>query len=349
MKFYACPKCEGRIYFENLMCLQCGAQLGYLPSQRCMADVSESSRAAGFSVCANRSALLCNWLVEVTDTAAAPEPALLCVSCQHTRTIPPQDAPPHQSALQKLEQAKRYLFYSLIGLNLPIPRCNSDSERGLVFDFLVQLPGHAPITTGHASGVITINAAEADDAKREQKRVLLNEPYRTVLGHLRHEIGHYYWDLLVSNTPYLESFRRLFGDERIDYAQSLQTHYETADQRNWQGRYISHYASSHPWEDWAETWAHYLHIGDAMETAAAWGVLLADHAQSISMSDFWGDEFRERLVKDWLPLSQYLNAACRSLGEPDAYPFILPDMVLDKLSFVHEVIRSAASDKQSGG
>jgi len=211
------------------------------------------------------------------------------------------------------------------------------------------LPGHAPITTGHASGVITINAAEADDAKREQKRVLLNEPYRTVLGHLRHEIGHYYWDLLVSNTPYLESFRRLFGDERIDYAQSLQTHYETADQRNWQGRYISHYASSHPWEDWAETWAHYLHIGDAMETAAAWGVLLADHAQSISMSDFWGDEFRERLVKDWLPLSQYLNAACRSLGEPDAYPFILPDMVLDKLSFVHEVIRSAASDKQSGG
>ena len=128
--------------------------------------------------------------------------------------------------------------------------------------------------TGHADGVITVNIAEADDAERERRRTAMHEPYRTLLGHMRHESGHYYWDRLIAGTPELDEFRSLFGDERADYAASLSTYYERGAPADWQERFVSAYASAHPWEDWAETWAHYLHMVDTLETAAACGLSL---------------------------------------------------------------------------
>lgn len=343
MQFYRCPSCTGRVYFENLACLQCGIALGYAAHDNTMVEVDAAS--AGYQLCANRVALGCNWITKTTQAGAAS----LCDCCRYTRTLPPLDDAGNLQALRTLEQAKRYLFYSLLALRLPIPDRTEQPETGLAFDFLTQLPNEPRVVTGHKHGVITINIAEADDAKREQRRVSLHEPYRTVLGHLRHEIGHFYWDQLLAQNDVLgdllDEFRRLFGDERQDYAAALKTHYSSDDKGSWIGQHISYYASAHPWEDWAETWAHYLHITDALDTAAAWGVkLTSERVQPTLQSpivDIDEAEFSDRLIKEWLPLSQYLNSACRSLGEADAYPFILPPPVVDKLVFVHRLLRAS--------
>ena len=202
--------------------------------------------------------------------------------------------------------------------------------------------------TGHQSGTITINLREADDSHREAMRETMNEPYRTPLGHIRHETGHYFWDRLIDDTSYLDEFRELFGDERHDYKQSLQHYYEHGPQSQWQGRFISAYASAHPWEDWAETWAHYLHINDTMETAYHYGfsiegrtmqapVTLAETSTSKAKRYLHAISFDEMLT-DWLHLTIVMNALNRSMGLRDAYPFAVSAKVGDKLRFVHEVI-----------
>ena len=152
---------------------------------------------------------------------------------------------------------------------MPIPNRLDDPERGLAFEFLADGDRETPVLTGHADGVITVNIAEADDAERERRRTAMHEPYRTLLGHMRHESGHYYWDRLIAPTSEIDEFRSLFGDERADYAAALSTYYDRGAPADWQERFVSAYASSHPWEDWAETWAHYLHMIDTLETAAA--------------------------------------------------------------------------------
>src|SRR6202011_5238904 len=38
--------------------------------------------------------------------------------------------------------------------------------------------------------------------------------------------------------------------------------------------HVTPYASAHPWEDFAETWAHYFHMVDTLETATAFGLRL---------------------------------------------------------------------------
>lgn len=355
MKFYSCPTCAARIFFENLQCLQCDTWLAYDPTQRTMVKLGESQRG---QACGNRETLQCNWLVDARQpvpitpalesvTESAEQPAMLCASCAYTRTIPSQAESENRLPLLKLEQAKRYLFYSLFELGLPIPARTTDPDKGLAFDFLVQQPGQAAVMTGHADGVITINASEADDAQREQRRVVLNEPYRTVLGHLRHEVGHFYWDTLVADSASLVQFRELFGDERVDYEAALRAHYARTDTNQWRDEFISYYASAHPWEDWAESWAHYLHIFDALDTAQAWrvGLLEQDANQASGFTGLKGlseAAFRDALIQKWLPLSQYLNATCRSLGEADAYPFTMPPRVVDKLSFIHQLITHTA-------
>ena len=129
-----------------------------------------------------------------------------------------------------------------------------------------------PVKTGHENGVITVNIAEADEDEREHRRLAMHEPYRTLVGHLRHESGHFYWDRLIANSPNLIQFRELFGDETLDYEVALEAHYKQGPPAEWSERNVTAYASSHPWEDWAETWAHYLHIMDTLETAASFGV-----------------------------------------------------------------------------
>ncbi|MBV9557823.1 MAG: putative zinc-binding metallopeptidase, partial [Pseudolabrys sp.] len=199
--------------------------------------------------------------------------------------------------------------------------------------------------TGHAAGLITLNLAEADDAERERQRTQMHEPYRTLLGHFRHEIAHYYWDRLVANSASLEDFRNLFGDERKDYAQSLQDHYNNGPPPNWHESFVTAYASTHPWEDFAETWAHYFHMVDTLETARDFGLsvrprVLKSHdlAMDIDFDPHHADI--DRIIDAWLPLTFAVNSINRSMGLPDLYPFVLAPPVIVKLAFIHRRIRA---------
>jgi hypothetical protein len=241
---------------------------------------------------------------------------------------------------------------SLLGLKLPVSsKVNEDSDRGLVFDLLRSPPGGPPVVTGHADGVITIDVEEADDAVREARRTALDEPYRTLLGHLRHESGHYYWSRLVQGSAWLEPWRRVFGDERRDYAAALKHHHESGVPTDWRLGFVSGYASSHPWEDWAETWAHYLHMVDTLDTARSFGLdgerveLCYERFGLEALDDAGAGSAGARhflgLVHSWMELTGVLNELSRSMGVPDFYPFVLSVPALRKLHLVHRVITEA--------
>jgi hypothetical protein len=248
--------------------------------------------------------------------------------------------------------AKRRLISSLVALGLPVAsRITEDPERGLAFDVLRSLPGGAPVLTGHSSGIVTLNVEEADDLIRERSRAQMHEPYRTVLGHLRHEIGHYYWDRLIGASEWLSGFHELFGDEKRDYATALQQHYQQGAPGDWPEHYVSAYASAHPWEDWAETWAHYLHLIDTLDTAFSFGLVIDSvelpfesfglealaRPEESSAADFLG------LLNAWARFTAVLNELSRSMGLPDFYPFILSRQAVAKLHFVHTVIERERS------
>jgi hypothetical protein len=253
--------------------------------------------------------------------------------------------PGNKQAWFRLEVAKRRVIYSLLQLRLPLRSRTQDPQHGLAFEFLAGTPAE-PVVTGHADGVITLDIAEADDAQREKLRTQLRERYRTVLGHFRHEIGHYYWEQLVRHSAWLHPFREHFGDEREDYQAALQAHYGAGPAPGWEQRYVSAYASAHPWEDWAETWAHYLHMVDTLETAAASGISLQpprrDEPTLEAATAPHPQAPFDRLVADWYPLTYVLNNLNRGMGLPDAYPFVLSGPAVDKLRFVHAVVSSAA-------
>jgi hypothetical protein len=285
---------------------------------------------------------MCNWVVPIED------PHAFCVSCRLTTVFPDPANAEYQSNWFKLEAAKRRLIYSLLELSLPLTPRSEDAGRGLAFEFKVpdSKPDAEPVLTGHANGVITINALEADDVERESRRQQLHEPYRTVLGHFRHEIGHYYWDRLIAGTERMESFRALFGDEQQDYAEALRSHYDNGPSADWQQSFVSAYASTHPWEDWAETWAHYMHLTDTLGTAAACGLILrpANPEEPVMKSPpktTHGDF--DRLMRDWTALTYLLNNLNRGLGLADAYPFVLAGPAVEKLRFVHETVSQQTS------
>jgi hypothetical protein len=176
----------------------------------------------------------------------------------------------------------------------------------------------------------------------------MHERYRTLLGHFRHESGHYYFDRLVVDSEWIDEFRALFGDERQDYGEALKRHYANGPASDWADRFVSSYASSHPWEDWAETWAHYLHMLDTLETAASCGLALKPRKAGEPTIDSVTvpartDTFEDTL-HDWFALTYVLNSLNRSIGMPDSYPFTLSTPVLEKLEFVHKVVR-AQKDK----
>jgi hypothetical protein len=231
-------------------------------------------------------------------------------------------------------------------MELPLVNKQDDSAAGLAFDLLADesAAGQSPVLTGHANGIITVNVAEANDAERERRRAQLHEPYRTLLGHLRHESGHYYWDRLIKGSQRLGAFRELFGDERQDYAAALQHHYEIRPAARSLTRFVSAYASTHPWEDWAETWAHYLHMTDTLETAAACGVSIRSRrAAEPLIRNVPGRVAAppasfDRLIESWFPLTSVMNNLNRGLGLPDAYPFVLSTLAVQKLRFVHDTV-----------
>jgi hypothetical protein len=296
-------------------------------------DLLPDQRA--YRLCANYlQEGVCNWAVAATDRQA------LCVSCRLTRVIPNLAQEGNRAAWYRLECAKRRLLFSLIELGLPFNEWSTEAS-GLSFEFLQDSPcgDDGRILTGHDNGVITINVAETDDVLREHQRNRHHEPYRTVLGHFRHEIGHYCWDRMIRYGPNLDAFRQLFGDERADYAEALRTHYAHGPRSNWQNQFISAYASSHPWEDWAESWAHFLHMSDALETAEAAGLSLATYPPG-ERSPIAGRGF-DQLVQAWIPLTHLLNNLNRGLGLPDSYPFVLSTRIIAKLRFIDQIVRNA--------
>ena len=352
MKIFHCDHCGQLVFFENTECVSCRHKLAYLPDLGVVGSLdggddgtwhSPLPRAEGkrYRLCRNYEvAQVCNWTVPADD----PDP--FCTSCRLTVVVPDTSTPAATMAWYRLEVAKRRLVFTLLSLGLPVLNRREDPDTGLAFEFKADAPdGSAPVLTGHANGIITVNIAEADDAERERRRHSVHEPYRTLLGHVRHESGHYYWDRLVRDGPELERCRALFGDERADYASALQTHYASGAPPDWPDRFVSAYASAHPWEDWAETWAHYLHLIDTLETAAACGLSLRPgRADEPSLDPVPGTvghaaiDF-DRMVEHWFPVTYVLNNLNRGLGLPDAYPFVLAPPALEKLRFVHDVVR----------
>ena len=279
-------------------------------------------------------------------------PETLCLACRLNRTIPDLSQPHNVACWGRLEAAKRRLVYSLLALDLPVINKQDEPERGLAFDFLADPdPGFVDsprVITGHDEGLITINIAEADDAFRVKMRLDMHERYRTVLGHFRHEVGHYYWQILIRDSERLGAFRQLFGDERHNYNAALQHYYHNRAPANWQDHHISAYASSHPWEDWAETWAHYLHIVDMSETAQAFGLAVEDSTlQKLAIAEqpeaprTTEESSFDRLLAQWLPLTFAFNSINRSMGLEDIYPFVLSEPVIGKLRFIHQTINQS--------
>ncbi|RZJ02176.1 MAG: hypothetical protein EOP39_23170, partial [Rubrivivax sp.] len=352
--------CGRPIFFNNSQCLACLRPLGY-DATRGVLIALERVRSGGWRQagvpprraprhvrCANLdTAAACNWLLDAAEAASG---ATLCRCCRLTRTVPDLAQPNAAVWWSRIEQAKRRLVSSLISLKLPVHPKSEDVEHGLAFDLLLSPPEGPAVITGHADGLITLDASEADDARREERRGSLGEPYRTLLGHLRHETGHYYWQVLVEQSHWLEPVRELFGDDREDYSAALQRHYNGGPPADWGQYFVSAYASCHPWEDWAETWAHYLHLIDTLDTARSFGLdgervelsyerfkpdLLADAGDPDSASFL-------QLINSWMELTGVLNELSRSMGVADFYPFVLSTPAVRKLHLVHRIIRSAA-------
>lgn len=346
MQLFQCQHCQQVLYFENTACERCGHRVGYIPSLGVISAVEPegphwialANPDLRYRFCTNWEQHACNWMVEASTGDS------FCLACRHNRTIPDISAPENHRHWQKIETAKRRLFYTLLKLKLPTPTADSGDPEPLVFDFLADPPGAPKVMTGHDNGVITISLSEADDTTREQARSALGELYRTLLGHFRHEVGHYYWDKLVAGQGELDTFRALFGDDRTDYGEALRAHYAHGAPSGWQENFVSPYAAMHPWEDWAETWAHYLHIVDTLEMAAAFGIRISPEAvdDPTLEAEVTFDPHRavpiNRLIDAWLPLTYAVNCLNRSMGQPDIYPFVIAPKVIEKMSYIHNLI-----------
>ncbi len=355
MKTFYCDHCGQLIYFENVQCLNCGHMLGYChDSQKNTAfeiigkdhwsSLAPRSLGKLYKPCFNYTQEnVCNWMIPIESSDH------YCLSCSLTQTIPDINTGDNRKYWYKLEQAKRRLVYSILSLKLPLRNKQEDPENGLAFEFLegpeLNQPEKTPVSIGHAKGLITINIAEANDAIRVKLRVEMKERYRTLLGHFRHEIGHYYWYLLVgTNSKWLDPCREIFGDDRQNYTEALNTYYASQSTRESHPDYISEYASSHPWEDWAETWAHYMHMYDTLETAYSWKINFNPKLSKYPKKEnviFDVDESFNEMLQNWTWATGALNSLNRSMGLNDPYPFIVTPKVSDKLRFIHKVIHES--------
>ena len=344
MKIFECGNCFHPLYFENDSCEKCGHLTGYSSASATMLTFDPSKfplisdrKGKAYKYCKNKDLGVCNWLIPEEEDHE------FCVACELNRTIPDLSDAENFPKWQKLEVAKHRLVYQLLKIGLAIPPQETNPEIGLAFDFISR-QGDDKIMTGHANGLITILLSEADSVHREQMRKQMSEPYRTLIGHFRHEVGHYFWDRLVANNEKrLAEFRNLFGDDSLDYGEALKNYYQTGAPANWQQSYISQYASSHAWEDWAETWAHYLHIMDMSETAYYYGISVKPNVRekrlrgTITFDPYEKRDF-EKIYQSWAPISFAINSLNRSMGVPDAYPFVVSSAVVTKMKFIHTLI-----------
>ncbi len=353
MKTYTCD-CGQRLFFQNALCVNCHRELGFLPDLLLMTSLDPvedglwrptAKEAEGilYRKCKNYTDFaVCNWMIAPEDKGES-----FCVSCRLNEIIPDLSVDQNRDLWASVESAKRRLVYTLIRLKLAVVSKKDEAENGIGFRFLSEPEDSdgsaAKVLTGHDRGTITLNLAEADDATRERTRHAMHEPYRTVLGHFRHEIGHYYWERLVQGTSFLEPYRELFGNEEADYNEALRRYYEAGAPANWNESYISAYSTAHPWEDWAETWSHFLHIQDTLEVANDFGLakiqipLTAEEENSSAPPPSKPTTF-DAAIAAWSELAVAMNGINRSMGHEDLYPFVLPPAVIAKLRFIHKVI-----------
>ncbi len=359
MRLYSCQYCSLTLYYDNVFCVRCHSELGYWAETDalCVLEPSQRDRSlfTSWSVpglrlrrCGNARFGVCNWLVD------ADGPGELCTACRHNRVVPDETSAVGRAGWRKLEAAKHRLFVAFhrLGLVRVIERAGIAT---LGFLFLEDPPAGPPIMTGHAFGLITVATAEADDVERERRRDALAEPYRTLLGHFRHESAHYFWDRLVRDRGLFDGFRAVFGDERADYQAAVQRHYLAGPRPDWQATFVSAYATMHPWEDFAETWAHYLHMIASLDTAHAYQLRTAPIADRSgtshirdSLDPLAGDDIAA-LIAVWLPLTTLLNSLNNAVGKDDAYPFVLGAPVIRKLDFIHRLIRDAVAEASMSG
>lgn len=344
MKRFSC-ECGNVLFFENSQCLQCGAETGYDPATGGMVKLTPES---DLKRCENGPAHgVCNWLLAESDSQS------LCAACRLNRTIPDLTLVGNLPLWGRMESAKRRLLATLLGLEIKVPSFMEEPMGGLAFDFLQPL-SNPPVLTGYLGGVITVNLLEADDAIREQTRQQLGESSRTLLGHFRHETGHYFWERwfgsLDAAHPMKVAFTELFGDASQDYAAALNRHYAQGAPTGWEQSYLSAYATMHPSEDWAETWAHYLQILDGLETCESFGLQLG--AGALEVTPFPKDaatlpaNLEQQPAEDqkfltwlhrWVRRSPMFNEISASLGQPAMYPFVLSLPAVRKMRFVHHV------------
>ena len=329
MRSFSCT-CGNRIYFENDRCLACGRELAFDAEQLTLRSVQPGDKH-----CANRETLkTCNWLVSSPGEA-------FCRACALNEIVPDLSDRRRIKLYYEVEKAKRRLLFTLLALGLPVEG-RDERKDGLAFHILAdaRLDGvdldpaaDEAIVTGHLEGLITINLLEADPHLRERMRMAMNESYRTLLGHFRHESGHYYWRRLVATDP--EVFREVFGDERKPYREALETYYRDGPPADWQDSFINTYAASHPLEDFAECWAHYLHMVDTLETAVQDGVAVGAHPVRNPFAD---EATFDSMLEDWRAVTGVVNDLNRSLGLDDAYPFGVSRGTADKLRHVHHLV-----------
>src|SRR3984885_2949148 len=343
MRAFRCANCGHAVPFEAQECPTCAVAVGYhLPSRRMVCVRSQTLTMDGrrWVRCAHWERG-CNWL------AAADSAAGCCFADSFVRQGPAPDDTEAMAELGSTLKELRRLIFELIDLGLPVRPYYADSQ-GLAFDLLSSKTLGRPVTIGHSNGVITIDLAESLELYRECLRIKLHEPYRTMLGHFRHEVGHYYEMLLVQNTALIDDARTIFGDDRQDYPAALQQHYQGQAPTDWQPDFISEYATAHPWEDFAETWAHYLHITGTFATIADSGLVVEadrvnwDLPANIDARESYADATVEDIVTDWCVLSGELNRVNNSMGRDDLYPFTIFPHVVAKLGFIHQVVTTAA-------
>lgn len=348
MRLFRCDNCHNAVHFDNRSCVSCGFRLGFSPDAIDMFAVvpdGELFARAGrpearLRFCPNAQWDICNWLIPAGSAEA------FCQACRYNGLVPNPETAEGLRRWRAIGEAQRHLFYSFLRWDLPRPGRQEDPAGGLLFDLKDDeiLPDGSckPVLIGHDEGHIVIRTAEADDLTREQQREMMNEPYRTLLGHFRHETGHFIWNKLVRDAGKFDGFRAVFGDERADYQEALDRHYADGPPPLWGESYISSYATTHPWEDFAECFAHVLHIVDSLETAHIYGIALAPRRHSELAAEAKFDPYAmrdfDRIAEVWIPLSVALNSIHHSMGERDLYPFILTPAITAKLKYVHQLI-----------
>ncbi|MGM0912911.1 MAG: zinc-binding metallopeptidase family protein [Pseudomonadota bacterium] len=318
MRVFANPVGAGSLWFDNLATAQ-GTPVAYDPQARAFLPMPP--------FCVNREVIGCNWI--------APRQGAFCRSCAMTALAPDPSIPDAMPNWAQTEAAKRWVLDNLGRWNWFRPE---DPGAPPVFHMLAE--GPTPVAMGHAGGVVTISVAEADTVLRTTRREALEEPYRTMIGHMRHEISHMLWWRLSLREDFLEAFRAMFGDEREDYPSALQQYFHDGPPPGWQSSFLTSYASAHPHEDWAETAAHLLHLTDITDSFVA-ASLSSPELPSPNWDPYMEPD-AERLIHVAASLVARVNHVNRSMGLSDLYPFVLSDAARQKLAFVHDWLRRGA-------